>query len=1114
MSVDLAVVGLEFQQTGGEAVASTLSSVASAADKTTASYARTVQGAAALSQSQFDLTKGYTGGMAARDAYFAQLDAEVSYMNKLSESRAIGIAEIQAYAEAEQRAAAATDEVTAATGNAFGGTSRLIRSMDSLAFSTIGVHGPMSSIATSLGLLGAGGGIMLPVAAGAAAIAVGFELVTKDAQETQKKVDDLTDSLNKSGQAFWAQQHPMDQLADEMKKLTAEMDRLQKAAAAPASVGGWLAGLIGFATGGYAGVGTAVANYYGKINDAIKANGDAQGEADRKAKADQQELDDKAIAAAQKKLQDIQAIADANGAMRIAQLNADGEDLAAAELQYSLSVQKDAAEAHIASLARDANTQLIAAKQLEADTLALLKFQSAEKEQQKKDNDALYKQMQAQVMLTRTIIATGPNGSTIVDSEGTTNAGQLAQQALLDKGLANITPISIHAAKDNADQVSAIYRQLANEVGRTFEQTFEGIFNGSITSLSQVVDQFTKMFETMLADLAAKAIQADLFGDLTKKTGDMSGVTADGSDSSTVASGLFSGGTLTSGLELGGFALVTSAVSSMLSSILDDGQAAAIAAAKIATAQASFAISLKSWVDSMEGATDAAAADANAANILAEQQQAITTAGGSATRGITTGGPRNPGRISADDLTSDSNQQLEVLRAYLEANDALTPAYKILIDQLEQINTASGDAATNLAKAAAATKAAFITSIDQNYLASLGDVGTELNALSKLAADTATALAQATQDGLAPYASQKINDTYENNAKALLSGLTTAQLDTLIPSLTGDVLAWAQAIDVTDHATDDAAASVKQLADAATLLATITTFLTGVQTNFTASLGAVGTELNSLTDLATKRASDLATAASLNLGPDQTSTTDGLIDATYANNVKAFLTSLSTSDLDTLLPSLTGDVYNWADAIDLMKHATDAATQSALDLAAAQKEQSAVADLQVRDLNATGNTGAGSVLDLLNKQAAERIADATFSPTDMALLLKTQSDEYNQLIATNQANAQSAFDSANASGGATTTSSVSSPTSFDMSVGTSEATSNRIAGLMTSWLTVGQQQLAMQTYLPKMFIVLGRMESLLGGIGKGSLDPALLDTGMATLLAGGNAAAGIPPGNR
>jgi hypothetical protein len=56
-------------------------------------------------------------------------------------------------------------------------------------------------------------------------------------------------------------------------------------------------------------------------------------------------------------------------------------------------------------------------------------------------------------------------------------------------------------------------------------------------------------------------------------------------------------------------------------------------------------------------------------------------------------------------------------------------------------------------------------------------------------------------------------------------------------------------------------------------------------------------------------------------------------------------------------------------------------------------------------------------------------------------------------------------------------------------------------------------QLIYQAELPTIRIILGRMESLLGGIGKGSLNLADLDTGMATLLAGGNAAAGNPPSN-
>ena len=83
------------------------------------------------------------------------------------------------------------------------------------------------------------------------------------------------------------------------------------------------------------------------------------------------------------------------------------------------------------------------------------------------------------------------------------------------------------------------------------------------------------------------------------------------------------------------------------------------------------------------------------------------------------------------------------------------------------------------------------------------------------------------------------------------------------------------------------------------------------------------------------------------------------------------------------------------------------------------------------------------------------------------------------------------------------TAATASPTSFDMAVGTTESTSNRIAGLLQSQL---DYQINL-TYLP---MILTQLQALTGR----THTPAELDVIGASASAAGNRAAGNPPRNQ
>ena len=796
-------------------------------------------------------------------------------------------------------------------------------------------------------------------------------------------------------------------------------------------------------------------------------------------------------------------------------------------------------------------------------------------------------------------------------------------------------------AKKHTGTVADLYTTLGEDMNRTMRKAFEDMFSGGLDAWKTFFTDIEKMFEKMLGDMAASeaesALGKNLFGKLqggpqvtqpsTTAYSGTNDVTADASNggSAALASTLTASSVLGGAIGVGAIGLISSAIGSIIGGFTNDAAAAAAAAAKIKDAQDSFATSLKSWVDSMEGAAAASAADAAAAAKLSQQQGALTAA--SATGGVLSGYTISSGQslfVTPQQLEADTNDELEALRKLLKANGDLTPAYNTLINQLEVINTAAADDGAMLKSVAAA------------YTASIPVYGSQLKAINDAvdAYNTSTAALSQVADATArSTAAGQLASTELNTIETVLDGMTAAALDALIASgqLTGTLLSMAQAADQAKHEAEDLAdtqrnntaigaldarigtadatvdpaeaqaydalaraqtehdellkaetqlstdlaaaagpaviaqdnyiisltqtaqaaedaatklkvahdqavaqataqealataagntalaqsyadvlesiketddynaalaagydqttASMVQAADAATYLAAklqaVTDFQNTVASEYNTSLGL--SNLNTIQGYVTQYTKDwsqaVADGLTTSLGP--------IISATLTNNESQFLAGLSIPDLVKLIPSLTGNVLDLANSFLTLDQATQDATESNA--------------LAIRDMTAQGDSAGATMAQLYSDQQTE-LQDAYakgFSPSVIQQLIKTQEDEWNKAIADQQAAQATAAASATSASTTAATAATASPTSFDMAVGTTESTSNRIAGLLQSQL---DYQINL-TYLP---MILTQLQALTGR----THTPAELDVIGASASAAGNRAAGNPPRNQ
>lgn len=1154
MSVDLATVGTKFTVEGNEGVATAFTNVANASDRTTASYARATQGAQALSQSQFDLTKGYTGGMAARDAYFRQLDQEVGYMNKLAESRALGVAEINAYAEAETRANAVTAESASIFTAAGVGAGRFNLALRTLELQLLGVQGAAGRAAASLGAFALGGGPLLAIGIAIVGVVKAYELLTAAETAHKQSEQDVVDAALKSAAAYQAQLDPIGALTAKLTILATQQRELASDQASPTlspiqQALATMPGLLGLIAQSIIlwqkgkddtkGIADNLAAQHDILRQQIALWTQKYAQDDAAAKAAR----DAAASAAVERLRNIQTVSSAQSTFDVAYLNSIGEQGTALKTAYATQLQQNATEAEIARIEAAKNGTMTAQREIQIDLL-----------QNAKDNLATLTLQAGQWKIIHDLSATTP-GAVDTQSNAALSQAEHGNNFTLPQGTVdaltgnlNFAPapvIDIPGAQKNANQVSKIYTDLSRGIGQDFQQMFEGIASGNLNVFQSLVGDLEKLFARMLADMAAQAVEKNILAPILNVG--TNGKPAVGGAAATPGTGPDLASLLKVGEITAAVGIMGTVFGAFADEIFGDGGKAAAAAAAIKQAQASFALTLQAYVDSTTGATLALAQAQAASQALSQKNAALSAAGIDPTAGYTLGG--NFTAVSGSSFLTDTNDQLEALK---KALGATSPAILLLINQIETINTTAEAAAKqagilnaqnqvtiagdlNLqdmqAKAQGLTGDALTQMQDQIALTTL--LNQQTQALFTAQNDHWTAEQIATLTQIQQEQTLGLLQQQKNAADAAAIALGQKNADTIASS--------AQRIATAIGDTWGSSELVRQAATAKEQAQALTD---GLSAEAIASLSAA----EAAEELAAQQqhAADIAKAAAASAQIDSDLALRNLKAKADASNSQADIDAYNTAARTAQeQQEIAQDVAaGWTDA----QIATLKATQANEDFGtsmvtlrqtladaktAAEAATKAQDDLTVRQLNATQLTGpstdangnpvaatynasAGAVAQQLYQQQQEYQAavDANKSQDYLDQLKSVQAQERAQTEAAQQfaqAQAVQQANAANASAEAqnTTTTAAASPTSFNLAVGTSEATSNRIAGLMTSQLVL-QQNL---TYLPKMFIVLGRMESLLGGIGKGSIDLNDLDTGMATLLAGGNAAAGNPPSN-
>ncbi len=200
-----------------------------------------------------------------------------------------------------------------------------------------------------------------------------------------------------------------------------------------------------------------------------------------------------------------------------------------------------------------------------------------------------------------------------------------------------------------------------------------------------------------------------------------------------------------------------------------------------------------------------------------------------------------------------------------------------------------------------------------------------------------------------------------------------------------------------------------------------------------------------------------------------------------------------------------------ADALTLAALAQVQAAESAKRLAdALAVEARATEALTVRSLRATGHGGAAdaAALFLAQQEEVRQAIEAGRSQAYLDQLKVTQRQERDAADAARQAAQQATFDAAFPT---TTAGAIAqSATSVNLAVGTSEATGNRIAGLL-------QAQITYQSALPRMEVLLKeivRLNAIIVRLSGGGATLESIDRGLGVRASNADAAFGNPPSNR
>lgn len=938
---------------------------------------------------------------ALRDEIAEATVVQDAYNKKLAESSELGLAEIEALkmqTGATADAAAAIATIEPSTTNAYGGTNRLIRSMDSLAFSSVGVHGPLSTIVTSLGLMAGGTGVMLAVAASAALLSVAYKFLTQDgndvATSSQKLVDGLkkqqdqqdqttrgallaaqaeaqlvvthAETLQAQGlvvkdmdlykQALFAASVNLENFdasqrkSNETSKLTLEVLQ-QRAAAHTLDAAGWaqlaqmrqqaeaaitdaqtkeknaaagsreltsalteehdaratLATITGLYTktetdavssSERARASAADAAIQTQKNSAasLKASGDLVGATQAELAATLLAIDSKAkheiaiskltgqrlvdftntvneTAAQEKQNATTQASATieadlaakrklfADAADTIAQQAAtnsklqaqlDGDSAKAFDDVYADKIVKiqDTAAKQIA--ATDAAKNLTLGEKLYHDIQLLVieglqqrgvvmqqeldakkqaataaaTLESAETEYQvavlkslglttaARDLDTAAKQRAYVASVQLRVGETGPQGLT--QAQADVIIGLHNQTAALDEASAKTTTAT--GTQSNA------FKQLGHDIEHALSSSFDNILNKGIDSFTTLVTDIEHLFTKMLADMAAQALTTDIIGSIGKGAkgagggpplsvlqglgqGQSAGGWTQVADTGAGASPIYQQTGNSTSSTLGTLAIIGTVVATVASSLLASADAAKTAAANLAAAEKSWALTLQQYVDANDASVSALkkSLDTALANLQSLKDKAastfsISSGGANLVEGMT------PAQLAMTAIAAQvaiqhgfGNAQLSINGVAVgTANDVL--AFVKALQQVPDAATAAKNAVTAMTKT---IDDAYTGSLPggQNRLTLAGYQTTEQGALADV--DTAYKGGLISQAEATRLAGEAVS-TYTNQVQSFLKGLSQSDLETLIPTLTGDTLTYAQALDAVLKKTQEA----------------------------------------------------------------------------------------------------------------------------------------------------------------------------------------------------------------------------------------------------------------------------------------------------------------------
>ena len=879
--------------------------------------------------------------------------------------------------------ASAVAAIEPATSNSFGGVTRLVRSFDSMAFAAAGVRGPLVSVTSSLGLLGLGSTLMLAVSAGAVAIAVAYELLSKDAKDAAAANDALTASLKKqqdaedaagrtalltakndaqaklnralvvqtsqgaeashsgiadliiqdrlalSAASVQLEKYDADQRhANDTDKLTLEILQ-QKAAAHVLDAAGWaqltdirqkataeladatakeatatvgsiaytaaqkeekdaratLATINGLYTKSTDEVVSATerarmsaANLAIQLDknaaESLKASGDSIGATQADLAAELLKIDSTAahtIAISKltgQRLLDLTATENATAATE----RATATDRANATIATEIAAQKklfadadaryaDAAETSIklqAQLAGDSKTAFAAKYDLQIQKIQQATdktIAATEADKNLTEVDKFW--LEAEAFVTGAIAinnvkvqegidlkkqaadgtaavasAEATYYGALLKSLGFTTAAHDLETAARMRAIAATLQQEVIAHKitqDKADEamgylraaaaldeqtgkvVSATnkqadaFRQLGHDIEHALATSLDNVFTKGLASFADFITQVESLFAKMLADLVAQALTANIMGAAAKGAG----TTAGGVSVNLPLSQIANADTLAPGNGLLGaispqtaILAVGVAIAGAVKSMFDAAAAAKLAAEKLAVAEVAWATTLQAYVDSTSSAVSdfQKVLDAAASGLQSLKDAAASKFG------IDPTWAAGVERATAEQLAG-LQQQLTAGRAAMVGMGIPTATIDselAFIKALQQIPGAA-DAAAEAIKT-------FTTTIQDAYTASLPG-GANRNTLAgfettRLGVANSIAAAEAPGGGMTVAEANRLlalnEQTFVNNVDNLLKGLNQADLETLIPTLTGDTLAYATALDAVLKKTQEA----------------------------------------------------------------------------------------------------------------------------------------------------------------------------------------------------------------------------------------------------------------------------------------------------------------------